>query len=160
MFLTSDEFLNSGLRVSDDISTYEVEEAISMVEDYFVRPHLTDENFIELEAYNDQPTAEQDPQDDEYILINGGTIDSKRYAGLKKAEKYLVFAWLGVNMNRLTRYSTVEKDSEYSKSANTDNLERQMRLNHEIGEQFLKEVMSYYNIDWDCSLPNILDTLF
>lgn len=160
MFLTVEEFLNGGLPVSDDISTYEVEEAISMVEDYFVRPRLTDENFIELEAYNDQPEAEQDPQDDEYILINGGTIDTKRYAGLKKAEKYLVFAWLGVNMNRLTRYSTVEKNSEYSKSADTDNLERQMRLNHEIGEQFLKEVMSYYNIDWDCSLPNILDTLF
>ena len=158
MFLTADEFLNSGLRVSDDISTYEVEEAISMVEDYFIRPHLTDEHFIELEAYNDQ--TEQDPEDDEYILINGGTIDTKRYAGLKKAEKYLVFAWLGVNMNRLTRYSTVEKDSEYSKSANTDNLERQMRLNHEIGEQFLKEVMSYYNLKWDCTLPNILDTLF
>ena len=160
MFLTTEEFLNGGLPVSDDISTYEVEEAISMVEDYFIRPRLTDENFIELEAYNDLPVAEQDPTDDEYILINGGTIDTKRYAGLKKAEKYLVFAWLGVNMNRLTRYSTVEKDSEYSKSANTDNLERQMRLNHEIGEQFLKEVMSYYNIDWDCSLPNILDTLF
>jgi len=158
MFLTADEFLNSGLRVSDDISTYEIEEAISMVEDYFIRPHLTDEHFIELEAYNDQ--TEQDPEDDEYILINGGAIDNKRYAGLKKAEKYLVFAWLGVNMNRLTRYSTVEKNSEYSKSADTDNLERQMRLNHEIGEQFLKEVMSYYNIDWDCSLPNILDTLF
>lgn len=158
MFLTTEEFLNSGLPVSDDISTYEVEEAISMVEDYFIRPRLTDEHFIELEAYNDQ--TEQDPEDDEYILINGGTIDTKRYAGLKKAEKYLVFAWLGVNMNRLTRYSTVEKDSEYSKSANTDNLERQMRLNHEIGEQFLKEVMSYYNIKWDCSLPNILDGLF
>lgn len=158
MFLTTEEFLNGGLPVSDDISTYEVEEAISMVEDYFIRPRLTDENFIELEAYNDQ--TEQDPEDDEYILINGGTIDTKRYAGLKKAEKYLVFAWLGVNMNRLTRYSTVEKDSEYSKSANTDNLERQMRLNHEIGEQFLKEVMSYYNIKWDCSLPNILDGLF
>lgn len=158
MFLTADEFLNSGLRVSDDISTYEVEEAISMVEDYFVRPHLTDEHFIELEAYHDQ--TEQDPEDDEYILINGGTIDNKRYAGLKKAEKYLVFAWLGVNMNRLTRYSTVEKNSEYSKSADADNLERQMRLNHEIGQQFLKEVMRYYNIDWDCTLPNILDTLF
>ena len=158
MFLTIEEFLNGGLPVSDDISTYEVEEAISMVEDYFIRPRLTDEHFIELEAYNDQ--TEQDPEDDEYILINGGAIDNKRYAGLKKAEKYLVFAWLGVNMNRLTRYSTVEKNSEYSKSANTDNLERQMRLNHEIGEQFLKEVMSYYNIDWDCSLPNILDGLF
>lgn len=160
MFLTTEEFLNGGLPVSDDISTYEVEEAISMVEDYFIRPRLTDENFIELEAYNDLPAAEQDPNDDEYILINGGTIDTKRYAGLKKAEKYLVFAWMGVNLNRLTRFSTVEKNSEYSKSADRDNLERQMRLNHEIGEQFLKEVMSYYNIDWDCTLPNILDTLF
>lgn len=160
MFLTTEEFLNGGLPVSDDISTYEVEEAISMVEDYFIRPRLTDENFIELEAYNDLPVAEQDPNDDEYILINGGAIDNKRYAGLKKAEKYLVFAWMGVNLNRLTRFSTVEKNSEYSKSADRDNLERQMRLNHEIGEQFLKEVMSYYNLKWDCSLPNILDGLF
>lgn len=160
MFLTTEEFLNGGLPVSDDISTYEVEEAISMVEDYFIRPRLTDENFIELEAYNDLPAAEQDPNDDEYILIHGGAIDNKRYAGLKKAEKYLVFAWMGVNLNRLTRFSTVEKNSEYSKSADQSNLERQMRLNHEIGEQFLKEVMSYYNITWDCTLPNILDGLF
>lgn len=67
---------------------------------------------------------------------------------------------MGVNLNRLTRFSTVEKNSEYSKSADRDNLERQMRLNHEIGEQFLKEVMSYYNLKWDCTLPNILDGLF
>lgn len=160
MILTATEFLNGGLPVSDDISTYEVEEAIQMIEDYMVKPRLTDENLIGLEAYNDLPPAEQDPTDDEYILINGGIIDNKRYAGLKKAEKYLVFAWLGVNMNRLTRFSSVEKTSEYSKSADRSNLDRQMRLNHEIGEQFLKEVMAYYDIKWDCTLPNILDTLF
>ena len=160
MLLTTDEFLNGGMPVSDDISTYEVEEAIQMIEDFVVKPHLTDENFIALEAYNDLPPAEQDPEDDEYILINGGVIDNHRYAGLKKAIKYLVFAWMGVNLNRLTRYSTVEKDSEYSKPASLENLERQMRLNYEIGEQFLRETMSYYNIKWDCSLPNILDGLF
>ena len=160
MLLTTDEFLNGGMPVSDDISTYEVEEAIQMIEDFVVKPHLTDENFIALEAYNDLPPAEQDPEDDEYILINGGTIDNKRYAGLKKAIKYLVFAWMGVNLNRLTRYATVEKDSEYSKPASLENLERQMRLNYEIGTQFLNEVMTYYNIKMDLSLPNILDTLF
>lgn len=160
MFLTAEDFLNGGLPVSDDISTYEVDEAISMVEEYLIKPRLTDENFIELEAYNDLPATEQDPNDDEYILINGGVIDNKRYAGLKKAEKYLVFAWMGVNMNRLTRFSTVEKTSEYSKSAAQENLERQFRLNHEIGEQFLREIMFYYNLKWNCALPNLLDTLF
>ena len=160
MILSVTDFLNGGMPVSDDISTYEVAEAIQMIEDFVVKPHLTDENFIALEAYNDLPPAEQDPEDDEYILINGGTIDNHRYAGLKKAIKYLVFAWMGVNLNRLTRYATVEKDSEYSKPASLENLERQMRLNYEIGEQFLRETMSYYNIKWDCSLSNILDGLF
>jgi len=160
MLLTTDEFMNGGMPVSDDISALEVGEAIQMIEDFVVKPHLTDENFIALEAYNDLPSEDQDPEDDEYILINGGTIDNRRYAGLKKAIKYLVFAWMGVNLNRLTRYSTVEKDSEYSKSASIENLERQMRLNYEIGTQFLNEVMTYYNIKIDLSLPNILDVLF
>lgn len=151
MFLTVDEFLNSGLPVSDDISTYEVEEAITMIEEFYIKPRLTAEIMDSLE---ENPTDEVNE-----VIINGGKLDNKRFAGLKKAEKYLVFAWLGINMNRLTRFSTVEKDSEYSKSADKENLERQMRLNFEIGETFLKEITDYYELKWDLKLPNLLNNL-
>ena len=152
MFITVDEFLNSGLPVSDDISTYEVEEAITMIEEFYIKPRITDEIFNSLE---DDPTDEVNS-----IILNGGRLENKRIAGLKKAEKYLVFAWMMINLNRLTRYSTVEKDSEYSKSADAEKMQQQARLNFEIGETFVKEITDYFNIKWDLSLPNILNTLF
>lgn len=156
MFITVEEFLESGVPVSNDIASYEVEEAITMIEEFYLKPRLGDELMNDLEDDYAQTT----PSEECLVIVEGGRIDNHRIAGLKKAEKYLVFAWLMVNMNRVTRYSTVEKDSEYSKSADEEKFMQQARMNWEIGEKFAKEVTDYYNIKWDLKLPNLLNQLF
>jgi len=157
MFISVTEFLNSGLPVSDDISSYEVEEAITMIEEFYIKPRLGDTLMNALEDYDEEHPTEE-PYD---IIINGGRLDDgTRIAGIKKAEKYLVFAWMMVNLNRITRFSTVEKDSEYSKSADSEKFEQQARLNWEIGEKFIKEITDYYQIKWDLKFPNLLNQLF
>lgn len=162
MILTPTEFLNIGLPVSEDIDQNEIAAAITVIEEVMVKPRLGDENLNTLEEYNALPVQDQDPTSQNYILINGGLMQSggiKRYAGLKRAIAYLTFGYMMSNTFRITRYATVEKNSEYSSSARQD-MAFQSRTNWEIGEVFLKEIVDFYELEWDCSSPNILNTLF
>lgn len=160
MIITPEYYLNLGLPISDDIDPNEVEAAVTVVEEVMVKPRIGDENLNALEDYNNLTPEQQDPQDEEYILLNGGRMATgKRYAGLKRAEAYLVYGYMMTNTFRITRYATVEKNSEFSSSARQD-MEFQARTNWEIGEQLLKEIVEYYGLDWDFSDPNILNVLF
>lgn len=152
MLLSTTEFLDCGLPVASDISTGDVQMAITTIEHFYVKPRLGDKNYTDL---LDNPTDETN-----VILLNGGGISGVFYAGIKKAECYLVFAFMMVNNYRVTRYSTVEKNSEYSSSVSRENLLDMGKLNWEIGEQFLREIMDYYEIEPDLTLPNIFSTLF
>jgi len=146
-FITYTEFLNSGLPVSDDISQYEVEFSINSTEEFYVKPALTDENYL---ALLEDPTN---------VMVTGGTEDGKHYAGIKQAMYHLVFAWMIVNDYRVTRYSTVEKNSEYSKSTDSEKLELLAKRHWEMGEAFLREVQDHYNIDHHNDRNNLFTTL-
>lgn len=160
MILTPEYYLNLGLPISDDIDTNEIEAAITVIEEVMVKPRITDENLNDLEDYNNLPVEQQDPTSDEYILLNGGRMQNgKRFAGLKRAISYLTYGYMMTNTYRITRYATVEKNSEFSSSARKD-MEFQSRTNWEIGETLLKEIVEYYGFDWDCSDPNLLNILF
>lgn len=146
-FITYEEFLNSGLPVSDDISQYEVEFSINSTEEFYVKPALTDEIYLALLS---TPT---DP------MVAGGNADGKHYAGIKQAMYHLVFAWMIVNDYRVTRYSTVEKNSEYSSSTNAEKLELLAKRHWEMGEAFIREVQDHYNIDHHNDRNNLFTTL-
>lgn len=139
MLLTYTEFLDSGVRISNDISQSELEFAIKTVEQFYLKPALTDTHYIELD--NNQTTEPNK------TLLKGGVIDGKQYAGLKDALCHLVYAYLSTEQQRITRYSTVNKDSEYSKTTDRDDILEQARVHWDIGMSFVQEVIGYYGLD-------------
>lgn len=140
MLITNQEFLDSGLRVSNDISSTEIEFAIKTVEQFYLKPALTDEYYIQL---NNNQTIES-----YRTLINGGTIEENReYAGLKFALYHLVYAYLMTEQQRITRYSTVDKTSEFSKNTEREDILQQARVHWDIGMSAVAEVQSYFGLD-------------
>lgn len=139
MLLTYTEFLDSGLRVSSDISQSEIEFSIKTVEHFYLKKVIGDSNYQNL---NNTP---QDPTNK--ILLEGGVIDGKSYAGLKLGECHLVYAYLMTEQQRVTRYSTVNKDSEFSKNTDREDILEQGRLHWNLGVDFINEVAEYYGID-------------
>lgn len=99
--ITADDFLNSGLPVSDDIRTEEVEFAISTVERNYLKPFIGAELYAELVS---------DPLEYETLLDETDTTN-----GIRHAEYEMVFAWMLFDRMRLTRYTAVVKDDEHSK---------------------------------------------
>lgn len=147
MLITYQDFINSGLPVSDDISQYEVEFSIITVEEYYLKHALTTAHYNELSALPNSP------------LVKGGDLDGERYAGLKQAMYHLVFAWMVVNNYRITRYSSVEKNSEYSTKPSAEQLELLAKRHWEVGEAFTREVQDYYNLPETNSSNNLFSTL-
>lgn len=146
--ITYNEFINSGLPVASDISEYEVEASIIAVEEFYLKNRITDEHYIDLlqnPLVGDNPT-----------LLGGGIIDNKKYAGLKRALYHLVFAYMLINGYRVTRYSAVEKQSEFSVIPDRDDLTEQAKQQWEIGEAFVREVQVYYGIDPSSNSENNL----
>ena len=139
MIITYQDFIDSGMRVSSDISESEITNAISTVENFYVKTSLTDEHFIDL--------CSQSTTDPNKTLVKGGIMDGKQYAGLKMAEYHLVYAYLMTEQQRITRYSTVDKNSEYSKNTDRDDVLEQARVHWDIGMSFLAEVQTYFGID-------------
>lgn len=163
MLITKDEFKNSGMPTSKDIigsttePSKEVDIAITTVEEYYLKPRLTDQHYIDLLS---NPTVGDNP-----ILLNGGNItigtNIRHFAGLKQGLYHLVFAYLLVyHYNRLTRYGSVRKDSEYSRDPDLEDLYAQAKIQWEIGMTFVEEIMDYYQISTDRNnLPNLFETI-
>lgn len=98
--ISVDDFFNSGLPVSDDIRTEEVEFAINSVEKNYIKPVVGSELFAELVT---------DPDSYSYLLDTTPLTN-----GIRHAECEMVFAILLFDRFRATRYTTVVKDSEES----------------------------------------------
>lgn len=140
--LTTQEFLNMGFPISDDIDTYRIQLSIDTVEGTCIKDALTNEHYLDL-VNNPSSTTN-------YILLNGGTIDDIYYLGLKKAIGYITFAWLMSSSYQVTRYGTVLKRSEFSDnkvSIDEDDLNIATRRYLEVGIRLLKETMKYYELD-------------
>lgn len=146
--ITYNDFINSGMPVSSDISEYEVEASIIAVEEFFLKPRITDENYIDLlqnPLVGDNPT-----------ILAGGIIDNKKYVGIKRALYHLVFAYMLSNGYRVTRYSAVEKQSEFSVIPDREDLLEQAKQQWEIGTAFVDEIMLYYGLDPEDNSQNNL----
>lgn len=153
MLITTSEFIDSGVPISNDISTAEITMAIDTVENFYLKSQITDANYIDLET---NPTEAKN-----YILLNGGVIDDVKYAGLKKALYHLVFGYLLMDLYRITRYSSVEKTSEFSKSVTREDLFIQGRTHWEIGMAYVEEVQNYYGLDTKHNdKNNLFETLY
>lgn len=132
-------FLNSGIRVSSDITEQEITFAINTVEQFYVKNALTQEHYNDL---LNNPSTEPNR-----TLLRGGTIDGITYAGIMQAEYQLTYAYLLTENMRITRYSTMEKNSEFSKNSDREDILQQARVHWDIGMAFVEEVMKYYNLD-------------
>ena len=128
--ITATEFYNSGLPVSDDITTAEIEFATNTVEQYFVKPFLDDL----LATIVANPTQYSD-------VLNAPD-------GLKQTMFHLVFAYMVYDKIRLTRYSSVIKNDEHSTDPSFDQLIDISKLHWEIGMSFLRRVCDNCLIDW------------
>lgn len=132
-------FLDSGVRISSDITDKEISFAINTVENFYIKNVLGNENYNNL--LNNTTTEPN------RTLLRGGTIDGITYAGLWPAEYHLVYSYLLTENMRVTRYSTMEKNSEFSKNSDREDILQQARVHWDIGMAFVKEVMKYYNLD-------------
>lgn len=139
MLITIQGFVSSGLRVSSDVTDKEIEFAIQTVEQFYTKNSLTQEHYNDLIA---NPNTEPNR-----TLLRGGTIEGITYAGVMTAEYHLVYAYLMTENMRITRYSTMEKNSEFSKNSTREDILEQARMHWDIGMAFLNEVMTYYNLD-------------
>ena len=138
--LSATEFLNSGMPTSDDIRQEEITAAIQSVEYTYVKEALTDEIYITLL----EATTPLDEETD--VIINGGVLDGKAYLGLKFAITNMTWAWKAMDVIRLTRFSTVEKESDYSSRADLEHLEHQARVRWELGQAEITNICEYYEL--------------
>lgn len=134
--ITYNEFINSGLPVSDDLPDAEVNLAIATVTNYIVRPQLTDEFYNELL---------EDPSLKAKIL-DGGVENSKVFTGLRAAYFHLTFSYLVYNSYRLTRFGTVEKTNDESLQVQPEDRYFVSKRHSEIAQQYLNEIKTAYNI--------------
>lgn len=153
MLITVEEFLNSGMPVSTDISYEEVQQAIETVEEFHSKYRLGDHLYISL---LEEPESEQNR-----VLLNGGTIGERHIAGMKQALFHGVFAFMLVDSIRLTRYASIEKDSEYSKNTSETDRVESARRHWEIYEAFVLEIQEVMNINSEHNNKNnlIFDSL-
>lgn len=137
--ITNEEFLNSGLPVSDDIPAAEVSFAIDTVTHYIVRPQLGDDFYAEMLADNTFKAK----------ILEGGVEAGKVFTGLRSAYYHLTFAYLVYNSYRLTRFGTVEKTSEESFQVGAEDRYFVAKRHSEIAQQYINEIKSAYNITID-----------
>ena len=131
--ITYTEFLDSGLPLSDDISTAEVEMAIHTVEQFYLKDVLTPQIYADILA---------NPSNYTDVLSGNGEV-----AGLKMAMFHLVFAYMLYDNTRLTRYSAVIKNDEHSDSPSREDLLRSAKHHWEIGSVFTLECSKYLAVD-------------
>ena len=124
--ITYGEFFDSGLPVSDDITPAEVEMAIKTVEEYEMKPYLTNAKWNDILT---NPTQYEG-------IIEG----DENCAGLKQSALHLVFAYLLFDRIRLTRYSTVIKNDEHSSDPSVGDLMQVCGMHAEVGIRFLYDV--------------------
>lgn len=127
--LSVTEFVESGLRVSDDIRDAEIQMAIDTCEKTYIVPLITKDYYTAL--------VTSSLSDDDYEVVNGN--DS--IMGLKMAIAHCVFAYLLYDRIQLTRYSAVIKEDEHSSDPSES------------------DIMSICSNHWEVGMQNVIDAL-
>lgn len=148
MLITVQEFKQSGLPVAADIKDKEIEIAIITIEEFYLKPRITDQHYTDLLS---NPTTGNNP-----VILNGGDLNGVHLAGLKNALYHIIYSYLLMDGYRATRFASVEKTSEYSKPVSREDLEDNARIHWNIGIAFVQEVQRFYNIDLYEGIQNTL----
>lgn len=152
MLITVSEFFNSGVPVSDDVRYEEVQQAAETVEELYLKPRIGDALYISL---LEDPESELNEK-----LLNGGTVGERHVAGLKQALFHGVFAFMLADSIRLTRYASIEKDSEFSKNTSEADRMESARRHWTIMMTFTKEVQDIMDVpESKNALPDLFETL-
>lgn len=136
MLITTTEFLNCGLPVSEEIADKKLEYAIKTAEQYVLKPRLGDELY---QSITTSPSSYQ-------IILNGGVYtkeDGKTVTlmGLKQSLYELAFSELLFEIGNVTIFSTVRKTDDYSKPLDKDEIYFIQKLHIERGIQYINEVL-------------------
>lgn len=143
MICTSQFLIDCGLPISNDISEREIEYAIRTVEQFYVKPMLGSELYSCIVS----DAAHQ------YDGIIHGTSE---LAGLELAISHLVFGYMIYDNTRLTRYSSVVKDSDESTKPSREDLLAVAKHHWEIGCSFVIEVCKFLQIETPKSSNNLI----
>lgn len=135
--------MDCGLPISSDISEREIEYAIKTVEQFYLKPMLG------AELYADIDTDTTHQYDD---IIHG----TSELAGLEMAISHLVFGYLIYDNTRLTRYSSVVKDSDESDNPSREDLLAISKHHWEIGMVFVREVLKFLQIETPKTCSNMI----
>lgn len=119
--ISTQDFINSGLPVSDDIRTEEIDASIKTTELVYLKP------FLSSELYN----ALLSPQYENVELKNI----------VKFADCHCVFAMMLYDRMRLTRYTAVIKEDEHSKEPSEEEILNVCSMHWEQGLQMIIDVL-------------------
>lgn len=140
MLITTTEFLNCGLPVSEEIADKKLEYAIKTAEQYIVRQRLTDTIYMDIVS-NPANYSE---------VISGGVVekDGKQMYlnGLKNVMYELAFAQLLMENVAATVFGSVIKKDDYSDQYGKDDIYMLAKRHTEIGLAYLKEIQIYLGI--------------
>lgn len=143
MICSAQYIIDSGLPISSDISDREIEYACRTVEQFYVKPMLGSE------LYSDIVSDTTHQYDD---IVNG----TDEVAGLELAISHLVFAYLAYDNTRITRYTSVVKDSDESENPSREDLLAVAKHHWEIGMVFVREVLEFLQIEIPKSYNNMI----
>lgn len=140
MLITTTEFLNCGLPVSEEIADKKLEYAIKTAEQYIVRQRLTDTIYMDIVS---NPSNYRE-------VISGGVVekDGKQMYlnGLKNVMYELAFAQLLMENVAATVFGSVIKKDDYSDQYGKDDIYMLAKRHTEIGLAYLKEIQIYLGI--------------
>lgn len=125
--LNTNEFLNSGMPVSDDIRTAEVSASIQTVELAYLKPFLT------ADLYN--------------AMLSNTYENVNLKNSVKFAEQHLVFSYMLFDRMRLTRYTAVIKDDEHSKDPDENDIMNICSMHWEQGLQLIVQALLENNLE-------------
>lgn len=128
--ISSSEFFESGLPVSDDILSNEVLQAVNTIEQYILYPYLGDT----LAGILGHP--------ENYVEIFNAPY------GLKQMMYHFTFAYLLIDKIRLTRYSSVIKNDNHSTDPGFSELKTTASWHWEIARSYLQRICNDLGIDW------------
>lgn len=136
MILSVEEFIEMGFKVSSSEAT---KLAIKEAEFFYIKDKLTDKIYAQFDT---ERSTELD------ILMDGGYLDDKYFAGLKFAIAHIAFAFLLRQDLASVRYGTVTKSEDNSTPAGQEHLYSVARYNQTIGDAALRDICAYFDIEW------------
>lgn len=138
--ITIEDLLTSMPRISTELSDEQLRLAIADAEDFYLRPHFGDEQWIEWL---------NNPYDHQVEIEGGITEDGKVLAGLKQAEVHIVYAHLLYDNLYVSAFGSVRKKDDYSEHPSREDIYRLCHYHWTLGNAYVRELALYLGIKWE-----------